>query len=107
MERLFGWENCGDDMLAALRAAWQSRSETEWLRDAPETYQQIVAAISKAERATAVGGSADFLRKRFGKNWVLARRSSNIVARYGSDVVCLSPKQYAQAEDDYLNGVKA
>ena len=43
-----------------------------------------------------------FLSEQFGgSNWVLARRSANIVRRYGSDVICVSKKQYAQAERDY------
>lgn len=33
-----------------------------------------------------------------GKNWVVARRTPNIVARYGKDVICLSPQRYASAE---------
>lgn len=33
-----------------------------------------------------------------GHNWVIARRSPRILARYGSDVVCLTPKQYTEAE---------
>lgn len=30
-------------------------------------------------------------------NWVVARRSPRITAKYGADVVCLSPKAYANA----------
>lgn len=33
-----------------------------------------------------------------GRNWVIARRTPRIVARYGVDVICLSPKRYAEAE---------
>lgn len=33
-----------------------------------------------------------------GSNWVLARRTKRIVERYGEDVICLSPKQYENAE---------
>jgi hypothetical protein len=30
--------------------------------------------------------------------WVIARRTPNIMARYGEDVVCLSNKQYENAD---------
>jgi hypothetical protein len=33
-----------------------------------------------------------------GHNWVIARRSSRIVARYGEDVVCLSARRYREAD---------
>lgn len=33
-----------------------------------------------------------------GHNWVVARRSPRVVAKYGDDVVCLSPKRYAEVE---------
>jgi hypothetical protein len=33
-----------------------------------------------------------------GSNWVIARRSPHIVARYDSDVVCLSQQKYKNAE---------
>jgi hypothetical protein len=33
-----------------------------------------------------------------GRNWVIARRSSRIVERYGDDVICLSPQRYRDAE---------
>ncbi len=33
-----------------------------------------------------------------GHNWVIARRTPNILARYGQDVVCLTPKSYQNAE---------
>lgn len=32
-----------------------------------------------------------------GSNWVVARRTPNIVARYGESVVCLSQKGYDNA----------
>ena len=43
----------------------------------------------------------DWLRKRIGRNWVIARRSKYIVARYGNDVVTLSSKQYAELQSEY------
>ena len=33
-----------------------------------------------------------------GTNWVIARRTPNILARYGDDVICLSKKHYKDAE---------
>ncbi len=33
-----------------------------------------------------------------GTNWVLARRTQNVVYRYGDDVICLSHKAYKNAE---------
>lgn len=36
------------------------------------------------------------------RNWVIARRTPRIVARYGEDVLCLSPKAYAKAEAEAI-----
>jgi hypothetical protein len=33
-----------------------------------------------------------------GRNWVVARRTPRIVAAYGEDVICLSPKAYRNAQ---------
>lgn len=44
----------------------------------------------------------EFLSCSFGgKNWVLARRSMNVVRKYGEDVICISRKRYAEVEKDY------
>lgn len=44
----------------------------------------------------------EFLHNRIGgKNWVIARRTPNIVRRYGEDVICVSRKRYAQIEREY------
>lgn len=43
-----------------------------------------------------VGATAD------GQVWVVARRSPRILAKYGEDVVCLSPAKYAAAERECL-----
>lgn len=41
----------------------------------------------------------DFLSNYFGgKNLVIARRTPNILARYGEDVICLSRRRYREAE---------
>lgn len=43
--------------------------------------------------------TSDEMSKAIGsKNWVIARRSERIVRRYGDDVVCLTSKQYEDAE---------
>ena len=43
--------------------------------------------------------TADEMRAAIGgKNWVIARRTESIVRRYGKDVICVSPQDYAKAE---------
>jgi hypothetical protein len=43
--------------------------------------------------------AAEFARIVGGSNWVVGvRPTPNILARYGEDVVCLSPQKYADAE---------
>lgn len=42
-----------------------------------------------------------FLRTKVGPNWVLARRTSRILAKYGESVVCLSPKRYRALEAEF------
>lgn len=37
---------------------------------------------------------ADYMREKVGRNWVISRRTPRIVAQYGEDVVCISPKEY-------------
>lgn len=113
------WSACGPQLVAA--AEWAAKSahhpacpiargrDIETIDKNPCTCHVKAAkdALSRYKRATEPSGSLEFLRARFGKNWVLARRTTNIVARYGSDVVCLSKKQYLQAETDYLDGKPA
>ena|ERR1700726_2563794 len=43
----------------------------------------------------------DFYRERFGSNWVVARRTSRTVERYGDDVRCISQKQMRETEREY------
>ena len=40
----------------------------------------------------------EFMRREIGSNWVIARRTKNIVRGYGEDVVTLSHKQYKELE---------
>ena len=40
--------------------------------------------------------AAEFARLVGGHRWVVARRTRNIVLRYGSDVVCLSRQKYTE-----------
>ena len=70
-----------------------------------ETLDLVRAALGKAERSAAPGGMIAFMQTRWGKNWVLARRSNRLAARYGAGLRCVSPREYRQAELDYLNGV--
>ena len=42
--------------------------------------------------------NSEELREQMGKNWVIARRSPRIVAKYGEDVVCVSPKAFQEHE---------
>lgn len=42
--------------------------------------------------------TADEMRQELGSNWVIARRTKRVVERYGEDVNCVTPKQYAAAE---------
>lgn len=44
---------------------------------------------------------SEFLHRKVGRNWVIARRTPSILARYGSDVVTFSKKQFAALEDEY------
>ena len=37
------------ELLMALRAAWQTRSEVEWLKIAPEVHEMIKNAVAAAE----------------------------------------------------------
>lgn len=43
----------------------------------------------------------DFINEKLGKNWVIARRTSNIVRRYGEDVKCVSQSRYKEVENQY------
>ena len=43
----------------------------------------------------------EWLRGHIGSNWVIARRTKNIVERYGNDVVTLSSKQHDALQDEY------
>jgi hypothetical protein len=36
------------------------------------------------------------------RNWVVARRTANILTRYGADVVCLSPQQFKKMQAHIL-----
>jgi hypothetical protein len=37
-------------------------------------------------------------REHGGRNWVIARRTKNILRTYGDDVITLSPKEYRRLE---------
>lgn len=44
---------------------------------------------------------SEYLAHRIGKNWVIARRTSRIVERYGDTVRCLSSAAYQKIEQEY------
>lgn len=52
-------------------------------------------------KTTAADSFADFVRQRVGANWVIAKRTSRIVAKYGDDVVGLTPARYRKLQADY------
>jgi hypothetical protein len=43
----------------------------------------------------------DFVRGKLGSNWVVARRSPRILARYGEDVVCISKQRMRAIDKEY------
>lgn len=46
----------------------------------------------------------EFLRARYGRNWVVARRTSRIVARYGEDVHCFTQGSYTREVEEWRDG---
>lgn len=46
----------------------------------------------------------EFLRARYGRNWVVARRTPRIVARYGEDVKCFSVAVYDREHKAWQDG---
>lgn len=42
-----------------------------------------------------------FTRERIGPNWVIARRTPRIIAKYGEDVICISQKRMASIDKEY------
>lgn len=43
----------------------------------------------------------EFLHGKLGGNWVVARRSPRILARYGEDVVCISQQTLRKIDKEY------
>lgn len=43
----------------------------------------------------------DFMQQSVGAKWVVARRTPRIIAKYGDDVVCLSPSRYRALSAEY------
>jgi hypothetical protein len=39
----------------------------------------------------------EFMKRELGANYVIARQTPRIVAKYGDDVACVTPKQHAAA----------
>jgi len=69
----------------------------KWHHVLPSDVQR---ALRVALSVIQTHGSAtvDELRRELGENWVIARRTPAIVARYGEDVRCYSQAQYRDAE---------
>lgn len=67
--------------------ARQGRKSGDYEPHPDRTFRQLVGAVG--HRADGCHGE---------RGWVLARRSPNILARYGEDVVCLSSQAYDNAE---------
>lgn len=44
---------------------------------------------------------ADFIRARLGGNWVIARRSPRVLAKYGEDVICISKQAMRKIDREY------
>lgn len=44
---------------------------------------------------------SEYLIETYGSNWVAARRTKRIVAKYGDDVVCFSQKRFAEIMRGY------
>lgn len=45
---------------------------------------------------------ADYISEKLGsRNWIIAKRTKNILRRHGNDVVCISDKRYATIVKEY------
>lgn len=98
------WTEVGPDLMAALKTiAGYPHADNAGL-PIGRARQIARAAIAKAERSADGDGWIAFLRSRFTPNWVLARRSPRIIARYGESVRCITREDNAKARADYLNG---
>lgn len=58
-------------------------------------------AVLRKCRSMSYPTFLEHLRARYGHNWVIARRTSRIVARYGEDVHCFSPSAYAREQEEW------
>ena len=56
--------------------------------------------VKLAASVLSTHGSAtrEEIREELGPNWVLARRTKNIVEKYGTDVNCITPGSYDAAQ---------
>lgn len=43
----------------------------------------------------------EWLQENIGRNWVIARRTPNILRRYGDDVICISKQRYSATVKEY------
>lgn len=92
-----------------MEAATMNNIEIEYARLALESTQywkhvlptDVVRNINIALSVIETGGwatAAEMQKELGGKNWVIARRTKNIVAKYGKDVKCVTSKQYEAAQ---------
>ena len=45
---------------------------------------------------------ADYISEKLGsRNWIIAKRTKNVLRRHGDDVVCISSKRYAEIQKAY------
>lgn len=44
---------------------------------------------------------SDFIRDKIGSNWVVARRTPRILAKYGEDVFCISQQALRKIDREY------
>lgn len=69
----------------------------KWMFLLPTDVQRKIL-IAKSVIESHGSATGDELKRELGEDWVLARRTKNIIERYGEDVRCYTPKQYEAAE---------
>lgn len=68
-----------------------------WLFLLPTDVQRKIKLARSVVESHGYPSSAE-LKAELGENWVLARRTKSIVAKYGDNVRCYSHAQYEAAE---------
>jgi hypothetical protein len=67
-----------------------------WLYLLPTDVQRKIKLANEAHRTHSIA-TCEELRKEFGSNWVIARRTPRIVEKYGPDVKTITFQQYEDA----------